>query len=150
MNNEGRAQRYYKALVNKEPVQECWKWMDELIRIKEEKENIPWSRFDDLVSALIRNWPQFKKLEEYMPDADLRMLNAKIPRQSLRYSGRTAIHANVAVAESKLPEDPASPLAFSMEGHPEQPPSSLVPLYWTPGWNSAQASTFTWTNPTVR
>jgi NADH-quinone oxidoreductase subunit G len=26
-----------------------------------------------------------------------------------------------------------------MEGQPERPPSSLVPFYWTPGWNSVQA-----------
>jgi NADH-quinone oxidoreductase subunit G len=32
-----------------------------------------------------------------------------------------------------------SPLAFSMEGQQERPPSSLVPFYWTPGWNSVQA-----------
>jgi NADH-quinone oxidoreductase subunit G len=26
-----------------------------------------------------------------------------------------------------------------MEGQPDNPPSSLVPFYWTPGWNSVQA-----------
>jgi len=26
-----------------------------------------------------------------------------------------------------------------MEGQPELPPSSMVPFYWTPGWNSVQA-----------
>jgi NADH-quinone oxidoreductase subunit G len=26
-----------------------------------------------------------------------------------------------------------------MEGQQEEPPSSLVPFYWTPGWNSVQA-----------
>ena len=26
-----------------------------------------------------------------------------------------------------------------MEGQQENPPSSLVPFYWTPGWNSVQA-----------
>lgn len=139
VNNEGRAQRFYKALANKDQVQESWRWIGELIRIKDKNQALPWSRFDDLVSALISEWPAFAKLQEYMPDADLRMLNAKIPRQSLRYSGRTAIHANVAVSESKIPQDPDSPLNFSMEGQNEQPPSSLVPFYWTPGWNSVQA-----------
>jgi NADH-quinone oxidoreductase subunit G len=74
-----------------------------------------------------------------MPDADFRMLNAKIPRQTIRYSGRTAMNANIAVSEPMLTQDPDSPLAFSMEGQQEKPPSSLVPFYWTPGWNSVQA-----------
>jgi NADH-quinone oxidoreductase subunit G len=36
--------------------------------------------------------------------------------------------------------DTDSPLAFSMEGQNEKPPSSLVPFYWIPGWNSVQAT----------
>jgi len=57
----------------------------------------------------------------------------------MRYSGRTAMNANISVSEHKPPEDFDSPLAFSMEGLAENPPSSLVPFYWTPGWNSVQA-----------
>jgi NADH-quinone oxidoreductase subunit G len=74
-----------------------------------------------------------------MPDADFRMLNAKIPRQTMRYSGRTAMNAHLAVSETGVSKDPDSPLAFSMEGLQESPPSSLIPFYWTPGWNSVQA-----------
>ena len=88
---------------------------------------------------MVDELPVFMKLRKYMPDADFRMLNSKIPRRTIRYSGRTAINANIAVAESKISQDPDSPLAFSMEGQPEKPPSSLVPFYWTPGWNSVQA-----------
>ncbi len=29
-----------------------------------------------------------------------------------------------------------------MEGADENPPSSLVPFYWVPGWNSYQAMNF--------
>jgi NADH-quinone oxidoreductase subunit G len=83
--------------------------------------------------------PVFSKLKKYVPDADFRMLNAKIPRQTIRYSGRTAMNANIAVSEPKPLQDNDSPLAFSMEGQQEIPPSSLVPFYWTPGWNSVQA-----------
>ena len=49
------------------------------------------------------------------------------------------MNANITVSEPKLSQDPDSPLAFSMEGQPENPPSSLVQFYWTPGWNSVQA-----------
>lgn len=139
VNNEGRAQRYYKALVHKDQVKESWEWIGELIKIKEQTQTVRWNRFDDVVTALANEWPVFSGIKEYMPDADFRMLNAKMPRQTMRYSGRTAIHANEAVSETKIPADPGSPLAFSMEGEPERPPSSLVPFYWTPGWNSVQA-----------
>jgi NADH-quinone oxidoreductase, chain G len=139
VNNEGRAQRYYKAIVNKDQVKESWQWIDELIKINNKNETVSWKRFDDIVSSLIKELPAFLKIQDYMPDADFRMLNAKIPRQTMRYSGRTAMNANLAVSEPGISQDPDSPLAFSMEGLQELPPSSLVPFYWTPGWNSVQA-----------
>ena len=47
--------------------------------------------------------------------------------------------ANISVHEPKPPDDPDSPLSFSMEGTPDQPPSALIPFFWSPGWNSIQA-----------
>jgi NADH-quinone oxidoreductase subunit G len=47
--------------------------------------------------------------------------------------------ANINVSESKPADDPDSPLSFSMEGYPGSPPSAMIPLNWSPGWNSAQA-----------
>ena len=49
------------------------------------------------------------------------------------------MNADKKVSEQGISQDNNSPLAFSMEGQPEQPPSSLIPFYWTPGWNSVQA-----------
>ena len=46
------------------------------------------------------------------------MAGAKIPREPHRYSGRTAMLANISVHEPKPPDDPDSPLSFSMEGTP--------------------------------
>ncbi len=139
VNNESRAQRYYKALVNKDQVKESWRWIADIKKIKDNKQEEPWKCFDEVVTAMVNELQVFSKLREYMPDADFRMFNAKIPRQSLRYSARTAMNAKVAVSETKISEDDDSPLTFSMEGRQEQPPSSLVPFYWTPGWNSVQA-----------
>jgi NADH-quinone oxidoreductase subunit G len=67
------------------------------------------------------------------------MAGEKIARQPHRYSGRTAMLANIDVSEPKPPDDSDSPLAFSMEGNPDQPPSPLIPFFWAPGWNSYQA-----------
>jgi NADH-quinone oxidoreductase subunit G len=139
VNNEGRAQRFYKAIVNKDQVKESWRFIGELIKIRDKNQVASWTCFDDITSSIVNELPVFSKIREYMPDSDFRMLNAKIPRQTMRYSGRTAINAHLAVSETGAPKDPDSPLAFSMEGLKESPPSSLVPFYWTPGWNSVQA-----------
>jgi NADH-quinone oxidoreductase subunit G len=139
VNYEGRAQRYYKTLLNDDQVKESWQWIVELIKIKNRNQTGSWTRFDDIVSSLADEIPVFSRVKEYMPDADFRMLNMKIPRQAIRFSGRTAINADKDVSEQRISQDNDSPLAFSMEGQPERPPSSLVPFYWTPGWNSVQA-----------
>jgi len=139
VNNEGRAQRYYKVLVNKDHVKESWRWMSELIKIKNDNQSVLWNKFDEIATSLANELPAFLKMKEYMPDADFRMLNARIPRQTMRYSGRTAMYAHLDVSESAVSQDPDSPLAFSMEGRQEIPPSILVPFYWSPGWNSVQA-----------
>jgi NADH-quinone oxidoreductase subunit G len=49
------------------------------------------------------------------------------------------MQANLSVHEPKPPDDPDAPLKFSMEGYEGQPPPSLIPRYWAPGWNSVQA-----------
>lgn len=139
VNNEGRAQRYYKTIVNKDQVKESWRWLAEMIQIKTDSPSVQWMRFDDITSALITSIPAFGALKNYFSDADFRMLNEKIPRQPLRYSGRTSMHANIAVTETGIQPDIDSPLAFTMEGSHANPPASLVPFYWSPGWNSVQA-----------
>jgi NADH-quinone oxidoreductase subunit G len=139
VNNEGRAQRYYKTLVSKKQVQESWRWIGELIKLKAPDFSDKWIFLDDIAESMANELPLFSKLRNYKPDADFRMLNMKMPRQTIRYSGRTAMNANIAVSEARLPQDPDSPLAFSMEGQNENPPSSMVPFYWFPGWNSVQA-----------
>jgi NADH-quinone oxidoreductase subunit G len=136
VNNEGRAQRFYKAIV-KDQIRESWKWIGELIKIRNGEVN--WNTLDSITESMVTELALFSKLKNYAPGEDFRMLNAKIPRQTMPYSGRTAMNANIAVSEAKLPEDPDSPMAFSMEGQQENPPSSLVPFYWFPGWNSVQA-----------
>jgi len=139
VNNEGRAQRYYKTIVNKDQVKESWRWLAECIRIKNNADAVQWKKFDDIVSSMISDIPAFKKLKDYFSDADFRMINEKIPRQPMRYSGRTSINAKIAVSETGIRQDIDSPLTFSMEGTHAIPPSSLTPFYWAPGWNSVQA-----------
>ena len=63
----------------------------------------------------------------------------KIPRQSHRYSGRTAMKANLNVHEPKQAVDDQSVLAFSMEGITTQKNATVLGAAWSPGWNSNQS-----------
>ncbi|HLN73511.1 MAG TPA: NADH-quinone oxidoreductase subunit NuoG [Prolixibacteraceae bacterium] len=141
VNHEGRAQRFYQALPAKGSVMESWRQISEMIRLRN-KDVEGWHTFDQVVEAMTNALSQFGKVKEYLPHADFRMLSEKIKRQTPRFSGRTAIRANVNVSEPKPPDDLDSPLAFSMEGTDQAPPSSLVTYYWKPGWNSYQAMNF--------
>jgi len=139
VNFEGRAQRYYKTIVNKDQVKESWRWLADFIRIKNNGVSDEWKRFDEIVTAMVKDIPSFSVLKDYFSDADFRMMNEKIARQPLRYSGRTSIHAKTAVTETGIDRDADSPLSFSMEGIQAMPRPSLIPFYWSPGWNSVQA-----------
>jgi len=48
------------------------------------------------------------------------------------------MNAQHSIHEPMPLEDPDAPLAFSMEGYTEAPPSPLISRYWAPGWNSVQ------------
>jgi NADH-quinone oxidoreductase subunit G len=139
VNNEGRAQRFYNVLPPEEPVKESWRWIRDLLISAGKKEAKTWQRFDDVVNSMTTAIHALSKIKVYIPDADFRMLNEKISRQTRRFSGRTAMYAHIAVSEKEPPPDPDSPLKFSMEGYNGFPPPSLIPFYWSPGWNSVQS-----------
>lgn len=139
VNNEGRAQRYYSAFPANELIMESWRWIRDLIHISDKNIGADWLRFDDVVASMCEDIPAFAKIKSHTPDADFRMKNEKIARQTIRFSGRTAMNANIDVCEPKPPEDTESPLAFTMEGHQGLTNATLIPFYWNAGWNSPQA-----------
>ena len=139
INNEGRAQRYYPAMPIQGSLKESWNWITELMKMTGRDREFAWKSFDQIVASLANRYPLLSGIKENMPDAGFRFFNEKIARQTLRFSGRTAITANVSVSEQQPPNDPDSPLNFSMEGYKGFPPPSLNPYYWSPGWNSPQA-----------
>ncbi len=142
VNNEGRAQRFYRVLPMEDHPVESWRQIRYMMDLTGRKEGSDWNTFDEVVFTMTEEILAFAPIRGHMPDADFRMLNDKIRRATLRFSGRTAILANVNVSEPKPPDDNDSPLRFSMEGSDEYPPASLVPFYWKPGWNSYQAVNF--------
>ncbi|MFA6135262.1 MAG: NADH-quinone oxidoreductase subunit NuoG [Phycisphaerae bacterium] len=139
VNNEGRAQRFFKVLPATGAIQESWRWLGELAVAAGRRLAPPWPDFDAIVADLAATLPAFKDVPAIAPPAGFRQVGGKIPRQSHRYSGRTAEAAHLSVFDNPPPADPDSPLAFSMEGSGQEPPPALIPRYWAPGWNSDAA-----------
>ncbi|WP_162054612.1 NADH-quinone oxidoreductase subunit NuoG [Pontibacter pamirensis] len=140
INNEGRAQRFYQVYPTAEDIQESWRWLSELGTIAAHDEISHWHGYDDILRAIVIELPAFRGIEAVTPTSEFRIAGQKIPRASHRFSGRTSMLANINVSEPKPPEDPDSPLSYTMEGYRGQPPSSMIPFFWAPGWNSVQAT----------
>jgi NADH-quinone oxidoreductase subunit G len=139
LNNEGRAQRFYQVFAPDGAVQESWRWLRDMLRAAGRGEEAPWETLDAITGALAGAMPAFAPIAQLAPPAGPQAAGAKIPRQQHRASGRTAMLANISVHEPRPPDDPDSPLAFSMEGLLTQAPPALITEFWSPGWNSAQA-----------
>jgi NADH-quinone oxidoreductase subunit G len=140
VNNEGRAQCFFQVFMPKnENFRESWRWLDEFRQFKNGVGPEDLATPDDLIAEMVALMPQFKGAETVAPPADFRISEQKIPREPHRYSGRTAMLANINVSEPKPPEDPDSALSFTMEGFKGMPPAPLIPFYWVPGWNSVQS-----------
>ena len=139
VNNEGRAQRYFQVLDPKEDIRESWRWISEMTDVLNHELAGQWGTLDNVIQSLAEYESLFVPVQEVAPLSDFRILGEKVPRQPHRYSGRTSMRADINVSEPKPPDDPDSPLAFSMEGYKGRPPSALIPRYWSPGWNSVQS-----------
>lgn len=133
VNNEGRAQRYFPVYPVEEPVRGSWQWLTSVMDAPK------WQHHDALTAACANAFPDLAGIIRAAPGADYTVKGSKIPRQPHRYSGRTAMHANINVSEPSQPRDDETPFAFTMEGNTEQVPPALLPVIWAPGWNSNQA-----------
>ena len=138
VNNEGRAQRFFQVHECSPLIRESWRWLLQFAH-KTDTTKMPWTNFQEVSAALSSEEPLLKGVDMITPPADFRIAGQKIPRQTHRYSGRTAMHAHTHVSEEKPPEDPDSPLTYTMEGYRLQPPSAMIPFFWAPGWNSVQS-----------
>jgi NADH-quinone oxidoreductase subunit G len=140
VNNEGRAQRFYQVFMPAETtIKESWKWLWQMKALQAEAGNGQEHHPDDLLVKLEKNFPQFAGISGVAPPHDFRIHGEAIPREPHRYSGRTAMLANLTVSEPKPQQDGDSPLTFTMEGYQGMPPSPLIPFFWSPGWNSGQS-----------
>ncbi|WP_295800439.1 NADH-quinone oxidoreductase subunit NuoG [uncultured Microbulbifer sp.] len=150
VNSSGLAQRYYTVYEPSGYIQESWRWLANATAACAARaggvEKIPaladmaqWQHVTQVSAAMAAGIPQLSPLSELGPDWNTLVAGAPVARQSHRFSGRTALQAEVAVAEQPPPRDPDAPMAFSMEGIQFAGYSPLQANIWAPGWNSDQA-----------
>ncbi|MGA2764601.1 MAG: NADH-quinone oxidoreductase subunit NuoG [Spirochaetia bacterium] len=135
---EGRAQRFFAVFPPVAPAREAWSWLGELA-VAAGQRGAGWESLDGILSEIGSKAPELAKIQEAAPRSSFRIVGQAIPRKSHRETGRTAMTAHIDLHEPKPATDSDSPLAFTMEGRLEQPPSSLIPRFWAPGWNSDQS-----------
>jgi NADH-quinone oxidoreductase subunit G len=136
INNEGRAQRFYQVHQPENQIKSSWKWLQDITAATDDLHR---DNLDGVVEMIIAEFPELAAMRSLAPPADFREGTQKVPREPQRYSGRTAIEANVHISEHKPPVDADSALSFTMEGYTGVPPAAITPFYWSPGWNSVQA-----------
>lgn len=138
VNYETRAQRFFQVFEPLDEIQASWKWLSQIGAVAGRSE-CSWDSYESLVAACAD--ASFEELKGVAPSADFRIAGgSRIPRQTHRYSGRTAMRADVNIHEPKSTVDSDTPFSYSMEG---QSPSDLdgaaIPFAWSPGWNSNQS-----------
>jgi NADH-quinone oxidoreductase subunit G len=144
VSQEGRAQRFFQVfdptyLDASILVHEGWRWLHAL-RSTLLNQPIDWTQLDHVTAAVANSSPALARIVDAAPSASFRIKGLKLAREPLRYSGRTAMRANISVHEPRTPQDADTAFSFSMEGYSGSvEPRQQVPFAWSPGWNSPQA-----------
>ena len=137
VNYESRAQRFFQVFQPQSEIRPSWQWLQAIAAQAERK--FTWNTFEELLDRCASE--TFPALKEIAPGADYRVGDVlKVPRQTHRYSGRTAMVADVNIHEPKSTVDQDTPLSYSMEGsNPGTQNGATIPYAWSPGWNSNQS-----------
>ncbi|MHC8351852.1 NADH-quinone oxidoreductase subunit NuoG [Pseudomonas sp. RT4P38] len=144
VSQEGRAQRFFQVfdptyLDASIMVHEGWRWLHAL-RATLLNQPIDWTQLDHVTAACAASTPQLAGIVSAAPSAAFRIKGLKLAREPLRYSGRTAMRADISVHEPRTSQDNDTAFSFSMEGYSGSvEPRQQVPFAWSPGWNSPQA-----------
>lgn len=138
VNFEGRAQRFYQVFDRSEEIPESWRSLVNVQAVSGSDRRRP-QNLDEIDAAIEAELKVFAGIGALAPPSGFRVAGQRFPRQSHRYSGRTAMHADQDVHEPRPPSDPDSPMSFSMEGYEGMPPTPLIREFWAPGWNSVQS-----------
>jgi len=140
VNYETRAQRFYQVFEPTDEVAPSWRWISAIGNAMG-RDDLRWTDMDSLTKACAAARDELSGLADVAPGAGFRVdAESKIPRQPHRYSGRTAMRADVSVHEPKTTVDHETPFSYSMEGlNTGDQPGAVLPYVWSPGWNSNQS-----------
>lgn len=138
VNYETRAQRFYQVFEPDNDIRPAWRWISDIASALNST-GVGWASINDLVAECAA--ATHGALATISPASDYRVEGgARIPRQPHRYSGRTAMSAQVSVHEPKATVDDETPFNYSMEGQNlGKQDGAAVPFVWSPGWNSNQS-----------
>jgi NADH-quinone oxidoreductase subunit G len=144
VSQEGRAQRFFQVYDpayydSKVLIREGWRWLHALHSTLQGKA-VDWTQLDEVTAACAASNAQLAGIVGAAPSASFRIKGLKLAREPHRYSGRTAMRANINVSEPRASQDVDSAFAFSMEGYSgSKEDRQQIPFAWSPGWNSPQA-----------
>lgn len=134
VNYEGRAQSSYQVFESDAALRASCEWLTQYDPVHASS-----VLNTQILLDFARAHEEFAKLAHLLLVREGIAATMKSPRQLHRYSGRTAMLANVQVHEPKQAQDHKTALAFSMEGVLLQKDASLMSAAWAPAWNSNQA-----------
>ena len=164
INYQGRAQKFTQVHPPVLPIQESWRWLDNIagilgVKVSVEGTSVEPLRENDKLDASVnikvntmtkntscqsllqlhqffaQHYPSWPEL---IADIDSESNDRATSRMSHRASGRTSQMANISVHESKTTQKTDDDFRFSMEGASIRQTSNM-PFAWAPGWNSNQA-----------
>lgn len=139
INYEGRAQRFFQSYDSsyyndKNKINPSWSW---LYAIKN-KTSCKKIHFKSILDDLSKKYFLLKSIKYMIPEENSLLYNQKIARAPNRYSGRTAMFANISIHEMPPLKNKDSIFTYSMEGN-NKLKNQYIPFVWSPGWNSIQS-----------
>lgn len=126
VNYETRAQHFYSVYKPVDAIKSSAKWLSD-------------QSLHELAAACADTLGESDEMSHLTPGAAYQFAGLKAPRQQHRYSGRTAMRADISVHEPKQEQDEDGIMTYSMEGVPELKDASVFNTPWAPGWNSNQS-----------
>ncbi|MDG2174895.1 MAG: NADH-quinone oxidoreductase subunit NuoG [Gammaproteobacteria bacterium] len=126
INYEARAQHFYSVFKPKDSIRASVKWLSD-------------QKLSEITAACASSITDCGGMANLTPGEDFNVAGMKVPRQQHRYSGRTAMRADINVHEPKQEQDEDGILSYSMEGVPATRDATVFNTAWSGGWNSNQS-----------
>ena len=141
VNFEGRAQRFFEVFAGSQDTAPAWRWLGSAGK-RMGRQDMGWGHVQEVVASVARQ-PGLVGVAAAAPDANYRnAAGSKIPRETHRYSGRTAMNAGVSIHEPKTQVDEETPFSYSMEGFESRSGRVLwCPMSGRPGGTRISRST---------